>query len=87
MIRALRRIFATAITPPAKPVRPTSDQLADALGLVRVELVRSDVVPVRGHTRKPPVNAKREAVHSALRAARSVPTEGQTGTCSRQVAS
>jgi len=26
-------------------------------------------IPVRGHTRKPPVNAKREAVHAALRRA------------------
>ena len=26
-------------------------------------------VPVRGHARKPPVNAKREAVHAALRQA------------------
>ena len=69
MIRALRRIFATAITPPAKPVRPTNEQLADALGLLRVELVRSDVVPVRGHVRKKPVNPKQEAVHEALRRA------------------
>ncbi len=69
MIRALSRIFTTAITPPAKPVRPTNEQLADALGLVRVELVSSDVVPVRSHVRAKPVNAKREAVHEALRRA------------------
>lgn len=33
------------------------------------EPVRSDVVPVRTHTRKKPVNPKREAVHEALRRA------------------
>lgn len=70
MIRALRRIFATAITPPAKPVRPTNEQLADALGLLRVELVRSDAVPVRSYVRAKPVNPKREALHEALRRAR-----------------
>jgi hypothetical protein len=70
MIRALSRIFTTAITPPVKPVRPTNEQLADALGLLRVELVRSDAVPVRGHVRKPPVNHKQVALHEALRRAR-----------------
>jgi len=69
MIRALSRIFAKAITPPVKPVRPTNEQLADALDLLRVELVRSDVVPVRGYTRKPPVNHKQVALHEALRRA------------------
>ena len=42
-------------------------------------------VIVRSHVRAKPVNAKREALHSALRAARSVPTEGQTGGCSGAV--
>jgi hypothetical protein len=69
MIRTLRRIFTIAITPPAQPLPPTNEQLADALGLLRVELVRSDVVPVRGHVRKKPVNPKQEAVHEALRRA------------------
>ncbi len=69
MIRALSRIFTTAITPPAKPLPPTNEQLADALGLVRVELVRSDAVPVRSHVRRKPVNPKRQALHEALRRA------------------
>ena len=81
MIRALRRILSGALTPPARPVRPcpTHEQLADALGLKRVETYSSAAsVPVRGYTRKPPANPKREAVLAdlrALRAARSVPTE------------
>ena len=69
MIRALRRIFATAMTPPAKPLPPTNEQIADALGLLRVDLVRSDVVPVRSYVRRKPVNLKREALHEALRRA------------------
>jgi hypothetical protein len=70
MIRFLSRIFATAITPPAKPVRPfTHEALADALGLQRVELIRSDVVPVRSHVRAKPVNHKQVALHDALRRA------------------
>lgn len=43
-------------------------------------------VPVKGYVRRKPVNHKREEVLSALRRLRDfVPTEGQTGGCSRQV--
>ena len=51
-----------------------SDIIREALapeprGLSRKEPVRSDVVPVRTHTRKKPVNHKQVAVHEALRRA------------------
>lgn len=70
MITRLRRVIAQALTPPATPLPyPTDEMLAAALGLVRVETVKSDTIPVRSHTRKKPVNVKREAVHAALRRA------------------
>lgn len=70
MLSRIRRVIAQALTPPAKPLPyPTDEMLADALGLKRVELVQSDTVMVPAHTRKKPVNVKREAVHAALRRA------------------
>lgn len=50
-------------------------------------------VVVRSYVRSKPVNKKRERVHQALKAwvhsreAALIPTEGQTGGCSRQVVS
>ena len=69
MLSRLRRVIAQALTPPAKPLPyPTDEMLADALGCLRVETVKSDTIPVRQHTRKKPLNVKREQIHSALRA-------------------
>jgi hypothetical protein len=79
----LSRILSLAVFGP-RPARkapvppPTMEELADALGLQRVE----------SYTRRPPSNPKREAVLAdlrALRAARSVPTEGQASSCSSGV--
>jgi hypothetical protein len=43
--------------------------IREALTPERKEPARSDLVPVRGYVRKPPVNPKRQALHEALRRA------------------
>lgn len=48
---------------------PTVLDDAPIAGLHCSKPARSDVVPVRGHVRKKPVNPKQEAVHEALRRA------------------
>lgn len=65
-------------------ITPPPVPAADAPGLVRV----------KSYTRKPPVNAKREALHaamgldlSAFRASRSIPTEGHSRPAGQRVAS
>lgn len=71
MLSILRRMFS-ATTDPDRTVRrpvPTDSDLANALGLVRVELVPSDAVAVRSYTRKKPVNPKTAPLHEELRRA------------------
>lgn len=60
MITLIRRALVASVTP--RPI-PTDDDLANALGLVRVQT----------YTRKPPTNPKREALHDQLRAERDRP--------------
>jgi len=43
--------------------------IREALTPQRKEPARSDLVPVRPHVRAKPVNAKRQALHEALRRA------------------
>lgn len=67
----IRRLFAWPRPKPA-PVTPrdfTDEELAEALGLTRVTLVRP-------HVRAKPVNAKREARHALLAAERDAQRAG-----------